>query len=201
MTNIQLDPDGSGIIQDASLVESLNATTIGGIQTACSTNDLSGTVGTILSRLNAANLPVYTAAAQTLQADVKAGKFDLNFLNQLVVPIAPADNMNPYIYFSGSANIYINFDIMKAQGQDFFNETLAHEMKHFEYSFDNPYGFVKWKTIRTQSKLPGATFKLGDVYDKNHPSEGLGCSEKDGHEKWNPENIQVCSFGQKFQSE
>jgi len=193
------DNKRTGIISDAVLIERLNDETIAAIRNACQNKDVSGLAGQLLSRLSISNGKV----ADTLRKDILSGTFDPIFLGRVYVTILPTDDMTPYFQTATSAEIYITLDKVKAQSrdkqQDFFNETFAHELKHFEYAFSNPYNYVKWQTIRSLASKYG--YNLGDLLDHNHPNPGEGCSGGNGHEMHNDENVQVCNFGQKFQND
>lgn len=70
--------------------------------------------------------------------------------------------------------------------QRMWNKKLAHELKHIEYSRSNPANWYMWRLIRINS---AGAFDLADGLGSNGH-----CSTKHGHEKHNPENIQVCNI-------
>lgn len=186
--------DADRVIKGAMLIEKMGDDNKAAIMNAAKNKDTSGQAAVLLSRLRATR----AIWADTLKAQILRGFFNADSVGKFYFRVDDADSMRDYLEFSGTSTINYNFDNMKAGGQGAFTDTYAHELMHVGYAVTHPYSYVKWMIIRKMAAT--YNYNLGDELDKNHPPGGGGCSAKDGHEKYNPENIQVCSFGQQFQS-
>ena len=77
--------------------------------------------------------------------------------------------------------------------QSDFTRLMARELLHHHYwTHFERFRKLKWKIIREKQGVYGYRFadglSSGNARDSNH-----GCSEGTGHERHNPEHVEVCN--------
>lgn len=90
-------------------------------------------------------------------------------------------------------NFYIKNELHPSQ-QSRWNKTVAHELGHIRWAIVEKKKTLLWNHIREIS--PGK-FDLRDGQGVNIHA-GCGCSAGSGHEKYNPENCNTCSWENGF---
>ncbi|MGB4774470.1 MAG: hypothetical protein WBP45_04820, partial [Daejeonella sp.] len=126
--------------------------------------------------------------ADSLKQMIISGKLDAIFLERLRFGIG-ANNISKFLTFDiknpKQMDILLNENIVGSSPTD-FKRTLAHEIGHLYFAYNNKLEKLKWYVIRElKAKY---NYQLGDEVGANGH-----CSGGSGHEKYNPENASVCN--------
>jgi hypothetical protein len=190
--NIKVDANGI-ITDDCILVSKINSDEKSSIRFACTKKDTSlGMVKQLLQHLQ--RLGGRTWFADSLSNQILRGRYDSSFVDTLYYPITandlPAGVNNLYYQTPTRAICNLNYSQIGID-QATYNKTFGHELRHYYYTLSHPLESLKWRIIRDKKVIYG--YKLGDELNNNGH-----CSEGTGHEMYNPENADVCDFGNNF---
>lgn len=126
--------------------------------------------------------------AEQMDNMVQSGVINNTLLNSLKYKIDEGI-VQDFMKFPGvTSKIYINHTDVDFTSQKEVTKTVAHEIKHVVYKFQNQLLALKWYLIRSMKN--NYNYTLGDNDNNNLCDD---CSSGSGHELYNPENKSVCN--------